>query len=79
MHALAHIEFNAAAGKAEAMVLIGIEPERLNFKDLDPKSPDLASKTSALFQRLADQKLRASLVPSGLPPVVLYVQITMRK
>jgi paraquat-inducible protein B len=62
----AHIEFNTAAGKAEAMVLVGIEPERLNFKDLDAKSPDLASKTSALFQHLADQKLRASLVPSNL-------------
>jgi paraquat-inducible protein B len=62
----AHIEFNAAAGKAEAMVLIGIEPERLNFKDLDSKSPDLAAKTQALFQHLVDQKLRASLVPSNL-------------
>jgi paraquat-inducible protein B len=62
----AHIEFNATAGKAESMILIGIEPERLNFKDLDARSPDLASKTSALFQRLAEQKLRAQLVPSNL-------------
>jgi len=62
----AHTEFNAAAGKAEAIVLIGIEPERLNFKDLDAHSPDLASKTSSLFQHLADQKLRAQLVPSNL-------------
>ncbi len=62
----AHIEFNAAAGKAEAIMLIGIEPERLNFKDLDAKSPDLAAKTAALFQHLAEQKLRAQLVPSNL-------------
>ena len=61
-----HIEFNAAAGKAEAMVLIGIEPERLNFKDLDGKSPDLAARTTALFERLAEQKLRAQLVASNL-------------
>src|SRR6201999_2851527 len=55
----AHIEFNAAAGKAEAMVLIGIEPERLHFKDLDSKSPDLAAKATAMFQQLAEAKLRA--------------------
>jgi paraquat-inducible protein B len=61
-----HIEFNAAAGKAEAMVVIGIEPERLNFKDLNSKSPDLAAKTTALFQHLAEQKLRAQVVPSNL-------------
>jgi len=62
----AHIEFDAAAGKAEAIVLIGIEPERLDFKDLDAHSPDLAAKTATLFQRLAEQKLRAQLVPSNL-------------
>jgi paraquat-inducible protein B len=62
----AHIEFNAAAGKAEAMVLIGIEPERLNFKDLDVHGPEAAAKTAALFEHLADQKLRAQLVPSNL-------------
>jgi paraquat-inducible protein B len=60
------IEFNAAAGKAEALVVIGIEPERLNFKDLDAKSPDLAAKTTALFEHLAEQKLRARLAPSNL-------------
>ena len=62
----AHVEFNTAAGKADSLVLIGIEPERLNFTDLDPHSPDLASKTSALFQRLATQKLRAQLIASNL-------------
>lgn len=62
----AHIEFNAAAGKAEPLVIIAIEPERLNFTDLDAHSPDLASKTSALFERLAEQKLRAELISSNL-------------
>jgi paraquat-inducible protein B len=62
----AHIEFNAADGKAQATLLIGIEPERLNFKDLDIKSPDLAAKTAALFERLAERKLRAQLVANNL-------------
>jgi paraquat-inducible protein B len=61
-----HIEFNAAAGKAEAMVLIGIEPERMNFTDLDLHSLDLAAKTTALFEHLVQQKLRAQVVASNL-------------
>jgi paraquat-inducible protein B len=62
----AHIEFNASTGKAEPLVIVGIEPERLNFKDLDKHSPELASQTSSLFQRLAAQKLRAQLIASNL-------------
>lgn len=62
----AHIEFNAATGKADKLVIVGIEPERLHFKDLDKHSPDLASKTSTLFQSLAAQKMRAQLVSSNL-------------
>jgi paraquat-inducible protein B len=62
----AHIEFNASTGKAEKLVIVGIEPERLNFKDLDAHSPALMSKTSALFESLAVQKMRAQLVASNL-------------
>jgi paraquat-inducible protein B len=62
----AHIEFNASTGKAEKLVIVGIEPERLIFKDLDKHSPELMSQTSSLFQRLAEQKLRAQLVASNL-------------
>jgi len=62
----AHIEFNTATGTAQPLVIIAIEPERLNFTDLDVHSPDLAAKTSALFARLADQKMRAELVSSNL-------------
>jgi paraquat-inducible protein B len=62
----AHIEFNATTGKAEKLVIVGIEPERLNFKDLDAHSPDLMSKTASLFESLAAQKLRAQMVSSNL-------------
>ncbi len=63
----AHIEFNATTGKAEKLVIVGIEPERLNFKDLDKHSPDHGRpRPRPLFQNLAMQKMRAQLVASNL-------------
>ncbi len=62
----AHIEFNASAGTAEAQITVGIEPERLNFTDLDVHGPDILAQASALFERLAAQKMRAKIVSGNL-------------
>ncbi|MDB5394735.1 MAG: paraquat-inducible protein [Rhodospirillales bacterium] len=69
----AYVEFDVAAGTAEPLVVVGIEPERLNFKDLDAHSPDLDSQTSALFERLVAQRLRAQLIASN--PLTRQMQV----
>ena len=55
----AHVEFNSATGKAEQQVEISIQPERLSFTDIDVHNPNIAAQTAALFDKLAEQKLRA--------------------